>query len=63
MGDVLFDILAVYEPSELIYANMGEYMEKVQQYLKGHLASALVTAFVVDDSGRLSRTSQALFCG
>lgn len=27
MGDVLFDILAVYEPSELIYANMGEYMK------------------------------------
>ena len=50
MGDVLFDILAVYEPSELIYANMGEYMEKVQQYLKGHLSQCTVTAFVVDDS-------------
>lgn len=50
MGDVLFDILAVYEPSELIYANMGEYMEKVQQYLKGYLSQCTVTAFVVDDS-------------
>lgn len=50
MGDVLFDILAVYEPSELIYANMGEYMEKEQQYLKGHLSQCTVTAFVVDDS-------------
>ncbi|MBS6102993.1 DNA mismatch repair protein MutS [Megasphaera sp.] len=50
MGDVLFDILAVYEPSELIYANMGEYMKKVQQYLKGHLSQCTVTAFAVDDS-------------
>ena len=29
---------------------MGEYMEKVQQYLKGHLSQCTVTAFVVDDS-------------
>ncbi|WP_296826268.1 DNA mismatch repair protein MutS [uncultured Megasphaera sp.] len=49
MGDVLFDILAVYEPSELIYAHMDEHMEKVQRYLKGHLSQCTVTAFAVDD--------------
>lgn len=61
MGDVLFDILAVYEPSELIYANMGEYMKKVQQYLKGHLSQCTVTAFAVDDSVDYKEQAKSYF--
>lgn len=61
MGDVLFDILAVYEPSELIYANMGEYMKMVQHYLKGHLSQCTVTAFAVDDSVDYKEQAKSYF--
>lgn len=61
MGDVLFDILAVYEPSELIYANMGEYMKTVQHYLKGHLSQCTVTAFAVDDSVDYKEQAKSYF--
>lgn len=61
MGDVLFDILAVYEPSELIYANMGESMKMVQHYLKGHLSQCTVTAFAVDDSVDYKEQAKSYF--
>ena len=61
MGDVLFDILAVYESSELIYANMGEYMKMVQHYLKGHLSQCTVTAFAVDDSVDYKEQAKSYF--
>ena len=50
MEDALFDILAVYEPSELIYAHMGQDMDAVREYLRSHLAQCTVTEFPADDS-------------
>ena len=50
MEDSLFDILAVYEPSELIYAHMGKDMDAVREYLRSHLAQCTVTEFPADDS-------------
>lgn len=43
LEDTLFDILAVYEPSELIYTAMGQDIGKVQQYLSSHLAQCTMT--------------------
>lgn len=50
MDDVLFDIFSVYEPSELIYAHMDEYMDAVQAYLRSRLAQCAVTPFAADDA-------------
>lgn len=50
MDDVLFDIFSVYEPSELIYAHMDEYMDAVQAYLRSWLAQCAVTPFAADDA-------------
>lgn len=50
MDDVLFDIFSVYEPSELIYAHMDEYMDAVQAYLCSRLAQCAVTPFAADDA-------------
>ena len=61
MGDVLFDIRAVYEPRELIYANRGEYMKMVQHYLKGPLSQCTVTAFAVDDSVDYKEQAKSYF--
>ncbi|NJE34712.1 DNA mismatch repair protein MutS [Megasphaera sp. SW808] len=50
MDDVLFDIFSVYEPSELIYAHMDEYMDAVQAYLRSRLAQCAVTPFAADNA-------------
>lgn len=50
MDDVLFDIFSVYEPSELIYAHMDEYMDAIQAYLRSRLAQCAVTPFAADDA-------------
>lgn len=49
MDDSLFDILSVYEPSELIHAHMEGHIDSVLTYLRSHLAQCTVTAFEADD--------------
>ena len=48
MEDNLFDILSVYEPSELIYYHLGTQIDTVLQYLKTHMSQCTVTPFEAD---------------
>lgn len=50
LEDTIFDILSVYEPSELIYADFGDQIDKVLAYLKSHMSQCTVTAFTKDDA-------------
>lgn len=50
MEDTIFDILSIYEPSELIYADMGDSIQTVLSYLKSHMSQCTVTAFQKDDA-------------
>ena len=50
LTDVMFDILSVYEPSELIYADLGEQEEPVLSYVKSHMSSCAVTVFTKDEA-------------
>ncbi len=50
LEDTVFDILSVYEPSELIYSHMDAYMEPILAYLRSRLAQCTVTAFAADDT-------------
>ena len=61
MEDSLFDILAVYEPSELIYAHMGKDMDAVREYLRSHLAQCTVTEFPADDNVDYSEQARPYF--
>lgn len=61
MEDSLFDILAVYEPSELIYAHMGKDMDAVREYLRSHLAQCTVTEFPADDNVDYNEQARSYF--
>lgn len=50
LEDTIFDILSVYEPSELIYAALGEQEDVVLRYVKSHMSQCTVTAFPVDET-------------
>ena len=50
LTDAIFDILSVYEPSELIYADLGDQESVVLDYLKGHMSQCTVTAFTKDEA-------------
>ena len=43
LEDTLFDILSVYVPSELIYADLGKDEGTVLAYVKGHMSQCAVT--------------------
>lgn len=49
MEDSLFDILSVYQPSELIYSNMGSHIKDVLDYLHSHMSQCTVTPFDAQD--------------
>ncbi|MCH4178983.1 MAG: DNA mismatch repair protein MutS [Megasphaera sp.] len=49
MEDSIFDILSVYQPSEIIYSAMEQSMDAVLEYLRSHMSQCTVTAFDADD--------------
>lgn len=61
LEDTMFDILSIYEPSELIYADLGDTAQAVLQYLKGHMSQCTVTAFQRDESVDYSSLGNTYF--
>lgn len=61
MEDSLFDILSVYQPSELIYANMGKTMESVLAYLHSHMSQCTITPFEMKEEEDYSEKAAGYF--
>lgn len=47
--DTLYDILSVYMPSELLYADLGETLGDIQSYIQGHMSQCTLTPFAARD--------------
>lgn len=63
MEDILFDILSVYEPSELIYSQLGKHIDDVLNYLQSHMSQCTVTEYEGDEATDYDGLIQKHFTG
>ena len=61
LEDNLFDILSVYEPSELIHANLGAHIDSITGYLRSHMSQCAVTAVETVDAAHCAALTKAHF--